>query len=133
MIGTEASHDEVRTFVANRKAIAALGPDGYWIAVAPEDSELYAIGQSDSGVVAGVGRLMREMQYGQGRLEIPALDIRESPQMPNRGMYLWARKYYFDQPDRVDRTVPALLRNGPPHGHEDRTAHDRERRLYGVA
>ncbi len=108
VIGTAASNEAVGALAAGRSGIAALTPDGYGIVADPEDATLHVIGRSDSGVVAGVGRLMRAIQYGQGRLEIPALDIRESPQMPNRGMYLWARKYYFDQPDRVDRYIEEL-------------------------
>ena len=70
VIGTVATHDKIKTFAATRKEIAGLGPDGYCIAVDPQKPELYVIGQSDSGVVAGVGRLMREMRYQQGKLEL---------------------------------------------------------------
>jgi hypothetical protein len=69
------------------------------------NKEIHIAGQSDSGVVAGVGRLMREMRYQNGRVEVPFLHIAETPQMPNRGMYLWARKDYFGKPDQVDRYV----------------------------
>jgi len=48
---------------------------------------------------------MREMSYQQGRIELPSLQVSESPQMPNRGMYLWARKDFFGNPDQVDRYV----------------------------
>lgn len=87
------------------KHVAALGIDGYRITVDPQKSDLYVLGQSDSGVVAGVGRLMREIRYLPGKIEVPALEIREVPQMQNRGMYLWARKYYFNEPDKVDRYI----------------------------
>jgi len=105
VIGTAASHDKVKAFVAIHKEVAELGTDGYCIAVDTQESEFYVIGQSDSGVVAGVGRLMREMRYGQGKLEVPELDVCETPQMPDRGMYLWARKYFFGKPDQVDRYI----------------------------
>jgi hypothetical protein len=105
MIGTAASNDKIKTFAATCKDIAALGSDGYGIAVDAKKPEFYVVGQSDSGVVGGVGRLMREMRYQRGRIELPALRISESPQMPNRGMYLWARKDFFGKPDAVDRYV----------------------------
>jgi len=108
VIGTVASNDKIKAFAAGRKDIASLGADGYCIAVDARKPELHVAGQSDSGVVAGVGRLMREMRYKQGRLELPSLEIAESPQMPNRGMYLWARKHYFNHPDRVDRYIEEL-------------------------
>ena len=105
VIGTMASNDRIKKFSATRKEVASLGTDGYVIAVEPGKPELYIAGQNDSGVVAGVGRLMREMRYRQGSVELPALQISETPQMPNRGMYLWARTYYFNEPDKVDRYI----------------------------
>ena len=105
VIGTTASNDKIKAFAATHKEVAALGADGYVIAVEPGKPELYIAGQNDSGVVAGVGRLMREMRYQPGGIEVPALSISESPQMPNRGMYLWARKDFFGKPDQVDRYV----------------------------
>jgi hypothetical protein len=108
LLGTVASHDRIKEFAAKRPDIAALGPDGYCIAVELQKREIYVVGQSDSGVVAGIGRLMRETRYQHGKLELPVLDIAESPQMPNRGMYLWARKYYFDNPDQLDRYIEEL-------------------------
>jgi len=108
VIGTVASNDRIKAFSTGRKDITSLGADGYCIAADARKGELYVIGQSDSGVVAGVGRLMREMRYSPGKLEVPVLQIAESPQMPNRGIYLWARKHYFNHPDRVDRYIEEL-------------------------
>jgi hypothetical protein len=105
VIGTLASNERIKAFDATDKEIAALGPDGYLIAAASEKNVVYVVGQSNSGVVAGVGRLMREIRYHEDRIEISNLRISESPQMPNRGMYLWARKYYFNEPDKVDRYI----------------------------
>jgi len=105
VIGTVASNDKIKAFAATRKDIASLGADGYCIAADVRKPELYVVGQSDSGVVAGVGRLMRELRYKRGKLELPALEITEAPQMPNRGMYLWARKHFFGKPDQVDRYI----------------------------
>jgi len=108
VIGTAATNEKIKAFAAGRKDIASLGPDGYCIAAEAGKGDIYIVGQSDSGVVAGVGRLMREMRYGEGRLELPAMHIAESPRMPNRGMYLWARKHYFAQGDQVDRYIEEL-------------------------
>ncbi|KPK50345.1 MAG: hypothetical protein AMK72_02465 [Planctomycetes bacterium SM23_25] len=108
VIGTVASNEKIKAFSAGRKDIASLGADGYCIASDAGKGELYVVGQSDSGVVAGVGRLMREMRYTPGKLELPPLQITEAPQMPNRGMYLWARKHFFGKPDQVDRYIEEL-------------------------
>ena len=105
VIGKVASNERIKAFAATRKEVASLGSDGYVITVNMGNKEIHVAGQSDSGVVAGVGRLMREMRYQKGRVEVPSLDIAETPQMPNRGMYLWARKDFFGKPDQVDRYV----------------------------
>ena len=105
VIGKVASNAKIKGFAGAHKEVALLGSDGYVIAVDPGSKEIHIAGQSDSGVVAGVGRLMREMRYHNGRVEVPSLNIAETPQMPNRGMYLWARKYYFNEPDKVDRYI----------------------------
>ena len=105
VIGKVASNTKIKEFAGAHKEVASLGSDGYVIAVDPGYKEIHIAGQSDSGVVAGVGRLMREMRYRNGRVEVPSLNIAETPQMPNRGMYLWARKYYFNEPDKVDRYI----------------------------
>ena len=105
VIGKVASNAKIKKFAGAHKEVASLGTDGYVIAVNPGSKEIHVAGQSDSGVVAGVGRLMREIRYQKGRVEVPSLDIAETPQMPNRGMYLWARKDFFGKPDQVDRYV----------------------------
>jgi hypothetical protein len=105
VVGTVVSNEKIKTFAGSNKQVASLGPDGYVISVDPGKKEIHVAGQSDSGVVAGIGRLMREMRYRQGRIEVPALQIAETPQMPNRGMYLWARKHFFGKPDQVDRYI----------------------------
>jgi hypothetical protein len=108
VIGTTASNEKSKSYATTHKSISELGPDGYSITLDSQSAELHVIGQSDSGVVAGVGRLMREIRYHPGKIEIPALDIAQTPQMPNRGMYLWARKYYFNQPDKLERYIEEL-------------------------
>jgi hypothetical protein len=105
VIGTTASNDKIKKFCGTHKDIASLGIDGYCISTDLKKRELYVVGQSNSGVVAGVGRLMREMRYLSNKLELPVLEITEVPQMPNRGMYLWARKHFFGKPDQVDRYI----------------------------
>ncbi|MEI7903441.1 MAG: glycoside hydrolase family 20 zincin-like fold domain-containing protein [bacterium] len=105
VIGKVASNAKIKKFAGAHKEVASLGTDGYVIAVNPGSKEIHVAGQSDSGVVAGVGRLMREIRYLNGKIEVPALQIAETPQMPNRGMYLWARKHFFGKPDQVDRYI----------------------------
>ncbi|MCX6877884.1 MAG: hypothetical protein NTW21_29335 [Verrucomicrobia bacterium] len=105
VIGKASSNARIKEFAGAHKEVASLGSDGYVIAVETGYKEIHIAGQSDSGVVAGVGRLIREMRYQNGRVEVPSLNIAETPQMPNRGMYLWARKEFFGKPDQVDRYV----------------------------
>lgn len=101
----ESSDKAKFRLVIGGKESSSLGDDAYSIVVDVGKRELGVAGQTDSGVVAGVGRLMREMRYRQGSIEVPALQVTEVPQMPNRGMYLWARKHFFGQPDRVDNYI----------------------------
>lgn len=105
VIGQAASNAKIKEFSGTHQEVASLGSDGYVIAVDPGNKEIHVAGQSDSGVVAGVGRLMREMRHQNGRVDVSSLNIAETPQMPNRGMYLWARKEFFGKPDQVDRYV----------------------------
>jgi hypothetical protein len=105
IIGTAASNDRIKKFCTIHKEITSLGTDGYCISTDLKKRELYVVGQSNSGVVAGVGRLMRKIRYQNYKVEIPELQITEVPQMPNRGMYLWARKHFFGKPDQVDRYI----------------------------
>ena len=105
VIGTVASNDLIKEFASTHEQVAALGADGYCISADPAERVIHVAGRSDSGVVAGVGRLMRELRYRDGALEVPAILVAETPRMPNRGIYLWARKYYFDKPDELDRYI----------------------------
>lgn len=85
---------------------AATRPaDGYRIASDAAANRWTVTGATPSGLVAGVGRLMRSMRFEADRVAVPTTAVADAPQMPNRGMYLWARKYYFNQPDQVDRYI----------------------------
>ena len=88
-IGTAATSDAVKTFLAADHAGAGLGADGSRIVVDPAKPEWIIAGESPIAVVAGVGRLLRELRYADAAVEVPALDVTERPRMPNRGMYLW--------------------------------------------
>lgn len=107
-IGTVTSNAKIKDFASEHKEAASLGADGYCILSDSNNSELFVVGQSDSGVVSGIGRLMREIDYLGNQLKVPVRKIADSPKMPNRGMYLWARKHYFNEPDRVDRYIEEL-------------------------
>jgi hypothetical protein len=61
-----ASNEEIKAVAASRGDLAGLGADGYAIETNAANNEIHILGQSDSGVVAGVGRLMREMRYLPG-------------------------------------------------------------------
>lgn len=105
VLGKATSNERIKYFLETRKEFASLGLDGYIIAADLKNKECFVAGHSDSGVVAGVGRLLREIRYRQGAVEVPALQISEGAQMPNRGMYLWARKDFFGKPDQVNRYI----------------------------
>lgn len=105
VIGTAATSDAIKRFLAADPASAELGPDGCRIVVDPAKPEWFVAGESPIAVVAGVGRLLRELRYADAAVEVPALDLTERPRMPNRGMYLWARHHFFAKPDQVDRYI----------------------------
>jgi hypothetical protein len=66
------------------------------------------IGQSPSGVVAGLGRLLRLARYSDGSMEIPVLTMSDSPRLPVRGIYFATHfnNFYHVAPlEEVDRII----------------------------
>ena len=107
VIGTVESNAAIRAWCDGQPKAAALPADGFRLVAPVGAGDVYVIGQSPGGVVAGVGRLLRAIRFGEGRLSIPAVDLVDAPKLPIRGMYLWARTTYFTPrlADQVDRYI----------------------------
>jgi alpha-glucuronidase len=107
VIGTAESHALVKEYLARRKEMGKLPADGFVVSWEPGAKRWYVAGESQSGVVAGVGRLLRMIRFEEGRMSVPATDVSDAPRMPVRGMYLWARPTYFTPQlaDRLDRYI----------------------------
>jgi hypothetical protein len=96
LVGTADSSAALRAFRADHPETGELGPDGYHIATQPDQEQrLFVLGQSPSGVVAGVGRLLRTLHYAAGELTIPALSLSAAPRLPVRGIYFATHFYNF--------------------------------------
>lgn len=87
VIGNQTNYD-VREYTFDHHEILKLKNDGYCIDTKSDDiNHLHIIGDTPSGVVAGIGRLMRMAEYEQGRLLLPKINIISNPVMPVRGVY----------------------------------------------
>jgi hypothetical protein len=104
VLGTAQSHPLVRDYLARRNDAGKLSTDGFVVAWEPGEKRWYVAGQSPSGAVAGVGRLLRGIRFEQGRLSLPAARFSDAPAMPIRGIYLWAREPYFKSKN-LDRYI----------------------------
>jgi hypothetical protein len=89
-----------------------LETDGFHLATTPDEKgRLYVTGQSPSGVMAGIGKLLRLSRYANGALEIPRLTLTDNPQMPVRGMYFathFHNFYHIAPIEEVDRIIEEL-------------------------
>ena len=104
VLGTARSHPLVRDYLASNNDAGELPTDGFLVAWVPEEKRWYVAGQSPSGAVAGVGRLLRAIRFEQGRLSLPAARFSDAPALPVRGVYLWARDPYFKSKN-LDRYI----------------------------
>lgn len=66
-----------------------LKPEGF--AVRVEGSTVWIVGADARGLLYGVGYLLRHLEWGPGRAEVPALDIATAPEYPIRGHQLGYR------------------------------------------
>jgi hypothetical protein len=86
-----------------------LETDGFHLETRPDaEGRMFIVGQSPSGVVAGVGRLLRLARYADGSLTIPAVSLTDAPKMPVRGIYFATHfnNFYHVAPlEEVDRIV----------------------------
>jgi hypothetical protein len=94
--GTTESSAGVRGLASRRASLAPPGPDGFRVDTAPDaEGRLLVLGQSPSGVVAGLGEFLRQCRYADGTLTIPALALASTPRLPVRGIYLATHFHNF--------------------------------------
>jgi len=112
LVGTPTAGDAVAAYTKQHPELAALGDDGYHVATEPDrEGRLYVIGQAPSGVVAGIGRLLRLTRYADGELTIPGAAITDTPQLPVRGIYFathFGNFYHVAPLEEVDRVIEDL-------------------------
>jgi hypothetical protein len=86
-----------------------LGADGFRLELTPDvQGRMRVGGQSPSGVVAGVGKLLRLMRFHDGSLQIPSVDLADAPVLPIRGIYFASHffNFYHVAPlEEVDRVI----------------------------
>lgn len=119
VVGTPESNAAIRGFSQQHDLARELQPDGFHLQTGPDDAgRLYLVGQSPSGVVAGIGKLLRLSRYADGALEVPALTLTENPRLPVRGMYFATHFYNFYHVaplEEVDRVIEELALWGGNH------------------
>lgn len=72
--------------------IPPMSAEGYTIFLDGDRSTLYIIGQDDRGLLYGIGRVLRKMNWAAGKLQIPeSIGGTSSPKYPIRGHQLGYR------------------------------------------
>lgn len=84
-IGRSQTSNAIKKFCSQSDQAEKLKEDGFYINTLGTD--LYIVGNNDSGVVAGVGQFVRLCDYFDGSVSLPKLSIVDNPVMPIRGMY----------------------------------------------
>lgn len=109
MVGTLAATDDFARYAAAHPEISALGTDGFSLDTTPDESgRVWLVGQSPSGVVAGVGRLLRLLRYAEGSVGLPAVALTDVPKLPVRGIYYathFGNFYHVAPLEEVDEVV----------------------------
>lgn len=112
IIGISKTCEMIKEYRLKDATVENLQEDGFYILTKPDErGHIYIIGQSPSGVMAGVGRLLRLCGYGNGYIEIPILSLKETPELPVRGMYFCTHFYNFYHVapvEQVDRLIEDL-------------------------
>jgi hypothetical protein len=108
-IGTPETSKTIADYVNRSGQAVKLNTDGFHLMSTPDDHQrIYLVGQSPSGVVAGMGKLLRLSSYTDGLLKIPALTLNDSPKMPIRGIYFATHfhNFYHEAPlEEVDHII----------------------------
>jgi len=108
-IGTVASNAAIRENAQLRAVANELKEDGFHLATSPDDTgRLYVVGQNPSGVIAGIGKLLRLCRYANDALEIPALTLSSSPEMSLRGTYFCTHYYNFYDVAPLEEVDPII-------------------------
>ena len=95
-IGTRSSTELCELYGHAHGELPVLASDGFHIATTPDASgRIYLIGDSPSGVVAGVGRLLRLARYRDGAVAIPETTLTDAPALPVRGIYFATHFHNF--------------------------------------
>ena len=109
VIGTAASSAAATHFQSALPTTGTPGQDGFRLETKPDaGGRIFVLGQSPSGVVAGVGKLLRTMRYGNGTLSIPGLAVTDTPALPVRGIYFathFFNFYHVARLEEVDRVI----------------------------
>ncbi|HEY2157334.1 MAG TPA: hypothetical protein VGH33_17025, partial [Isosphaeraceae bacterium] len=110
------------------------GSEGYCIGVEAEGRGVLVSGSDARGVLFGVGRLLRELRTGRGRVELPAnLRVATAPRLPLRGHQLGYRPktnsydgWDLDEWERYMRDLATFGTNAieliPPRSDDDSTS-----------
>ncbi|MHB1456792.1 MAG: discoidin domain-containing protein [Armatimonadota bacterium] len=111
VVGTQSDY-EIREYSFDHQEVLSLKNDGFYINTEPDEyGRLYIIGDTPSGAVAGIGKLLRISQYADNSLSIPSKIIISNPEMPVRGMYFATHfgNFYEAAPlDDVDKIIEDL-------------------------
>ena len=90
-------------------AAQGLATDGFRLQLQPDADGLMRIdGHSPSGIVAGAGKLLRLLRYGDGYVKVPPVTVEDAPQLPVRGIYFATHffNFYHVAPlEEIDRVI----------------------------
>ncbi len=97
------------TIVLKIDSLAMTKKDGFKIIASPDSKgRIFIIGQSQSGLIAGVGKLLRISNYKTEAIIIPDTTIEDSPKMAIRGIYPathFHNFYHVASNKEVDRII----------------------------
>jgi len=94
--GTAAAGATARDRASSLAPDSLPGPDGFRLDTTPDaEGRLLVLGQSPSGVVAGLGEFLRQCHYAEGALTISRATLTSTPRLPVRGIYLATHFHNF--------------------------------------
>jgi len=109
IIGTQTSSELLQNVIQQNDIAGKLEPNGFYLKTTPDERGcLFVVGNDASGVVAGIGKLLRLIRYNANAIEIPLLRLNEHPEMPVCGMYIathFHNFYHAASLEEVDRVI----------------------------
>lgn len=112
IIGISKTCEMIKEYGLKYATVENLQEDGFYILTKPDKhGRIYVIGQNSTGVITGVGKLLRLCEYGNGYIDIPVLSLNDNPALSVRGMYFCAHFYNFYHiapAEQVDRLIEDL-------------------------